>query len=374
MFCRLFDINEETMEEWALALSPEFHMNVKWLPGASVIGGRLKFDQGAHYRVRGFITHFWEKSGGLLSINVGRLKESQSTRDISGEEREVYLVVLTTRDQKKSIHILRLIKWDVIHRIKEGIPLDRAIQETLEYRDYIFDRLRAAAKLGFPILSYKDIRLEELVPGLGQIPAFFFERQYVRGVVTDKIPISCYKNPKFIRSISGFLGEAATFSIVLGRICPRTGKIFYDDGDELIQFDPNAIPSRLVILETTGSFTDWTTPLCALLPKCLVRFRGHLDRAFDNGVRLSVIKESVKIFADAFRKRLREIKKTALSPHSDIQSLFHDRPVESEGIRDRWEGIIHRLATTNVDELHDYILDSSELRFDEVSITASEDS
>ncbi len=94
------------------------------------------------------ISHFWEKSGGLLSINVGRIEESQSTREISGEEREVYLVVMTTRDEKDSIRILRLMKWDVIHRIKMGIPLDQAIAETFKYRDYIFDRLHAAAQTG----------------------------------------------------------------------------------------------------------------------------------------------------------------------------------------------------------------------------------
>ena len=164
MFCRLFDINEEEIEEWALDLSPEFHLNVKWLPGASIVGDELRFDPGVHHRVQGLISHFWEISGGLLSINVGRIEESQSTRETSGEEREVYLVVMTTRDQQDSIRIFRLIKWDVIHRIKMGIPLEQAVAETIKYRNYIFDRLHAAAQLGFPILSYSDIRLDERSP------------------------------------------------------------------------------------------------------------------------------------------------------------------------------------------------------------------
>ncbi len=139
-------------------------------------------------------------------------------------------------------------------------------------------------RLGFPILSYNEIRLDEQVPGLGLIPAFFFERQYVAGVVTDKIPISCYKNPNFIKSLSGLLGGAATFTLVLGRASPRTGKIFYDDGDEVIQLNSRSIPTRLIIIETTGSFTDWTTPLLAMLPQCLTRFRAHLDKALESGV------------------------------------------------------------------------------------------
>ncbi len=364
MFCRLFDINEQEMEEWALDLSPEFHLNVKWLPGASIVGDELRFDPGVHHRVQGLISHFWEKSGGLLSINVGRIEESQSGRDISGQERDVYLVVMTTLDEKDSIRILRLMKWDVIHWIKMGITLDQAVAETFKYRNYIFDRLHAAARLGFPILSYSEIRLDERVPGLGLIPAFFFERQYISGIVTDKIPISCYKNPNFIKSLSGLLGDAATFSLVLGRASPRTGRIFYDDGDEVIQLNSRSIPTRLIIIETTGSFTDWTTPLLAMLPQCLTCFRAHLDKALASGVPLQVIKGAVAIFADAFRDRLHEIKETALVPSSNIRFFFDDRAPEQGGIRDRWEGIIHRLEMTDVEQLHRYILNSPELRFE----------
>ena len=322
MFCRLLDINEEEMEEWALEFSPEFHLNVKWLPGASVAGDELRFDPGVQRRVQGLISHFWEKSGGLISINVGRIEESQTSRDISGEERDVYLVVMTTRDHEDSIRLLRLMKWDAIHWIKMGFSLDQAVAETIKYRTYIFDRLHAAAELGFPILSYNEIRLDEEVPGLGTIPAFFFERHYISGVVTDKMPTSCYKNPDFIKALSEQLGAAATFTLVLGRASPRTGKIFYDDGDELIQLNSMSIPIRLVIIETTGSFTDWTTPMLTLLPQCLARFRSHLDKARENAVPLGVLSESVRIFADALRDKLRSIQELAFAPSSKIRCLF----------------------------------------------------
>ncbi len=364
MFCRLFDINEEEIEEWALDLSPEFHLNVKWLPGASIIDDELRFDPGVHHRIRGLISHFWEISGGLLSINVGRIEESQSTREISQEEeRDVYLVVMTTRDKQDSIRILRLMKWDVIHRIKMGIPLEQAVSETINYRNYIFDRLHAAAQLGFPILSYSDIRLDERIPGLGLIPAFFFERQYISGVVTDKIPIGWYKNPNFIKRLADLLGGAATFTLVLGRASPRTGKIFYDDGDEVIQLNSRSIPTRLIIIETTGSFTDWTTPLLAMLPQCLTRFRAHLEKALEGGVPLQVVNRSVAIFAEALCNKLKEIKEIAFAPSSNIRFLFSDRAPEQGGIRDRWEGIINRLETTDLKELHGYMANSPELRF-----------
>jgi hypothetical protein len=366
MFCRLLDINEEEMEEWALELSPEFHLNVKWLPGASVVGDELRFDLAVQRRVQGLISHFWEKSGGLISINVGRIEESQTSRDISGQERDVYLVVMTTRDHQDSIRLLRLMKWDAIHWIKMGFSLEQAVAETIKYRNYIADRLHAAARLGFPILSYNEIRLDEEVPGLGKIPAFFFERQYIAGVVTDKIPISCYKNPEFIKGLARQLAAAATFTLVLGRASPRNGKIFYDDGDELIQLDAMSIPDRLIIIETTGSFTDWTTPLISLLPQCLTRFRAHLDKARESAVPLHVIRESVDIFANAFRDKLRTIQELAFAPSSNIGSLFADRPPEQGGIRHRWEGILARLQATDPAELGDYIVNSPELRTEDV--------
>ncbi len=363
MFCRLIGIDEEELEELALDLSPEFHLNVKWLPGASVAGDELRFDPRVHPRVQGLISHFWEKSGGLISINLGHIEESQSSRDISGEERDVYLVVITAKDGHDSIRLIRLMKWDVIQRIRLGIPLDQAVAETIKYRDYILDRLNAAALLGFPILSYNEIRLDEEVPGLGLLPAFFFDRQYIPGIVTDKIPISCYKNPVFISSLAGLLGAAATFTLVLGRASPRTGKIFYDDGDELIQFNSSSIPVRLVIIETTGSFTDWTTPLLTLLPQCLTRFRAHLDKALDRGVPLKTIERAVAVFAVALRDKLNAIKEITFAPSSKIRFVFSDRTPEQGGIRHRWEGILDRLEATDVDELYSYVVNSPELRF-----------
>jgi hypothetical protein len=364
MFCRISDINEEEMEEWALGLSSEFHLNVKWLPGATVSDGSLQFDPSLSKRTQGLITSLWERTAGFLSINIGHVELPQTHRDISGQERDVYLVVMTTKEGKDAIRLLRLMKWDVIHRIKIGVPVQQAIAETLYYRDYIFDRLHAAAQLGFPILSYNDIRLDEEIPGLGVLPAFFFERPYVQGTVTDKIPLSCYGKPAFLTNLSRLLGAAATFSLVLGKASPVTGKMFYDDGDELVQFDQHGIPNRLVIIETTGSFTDWTTPLLTLLPQCLTHLRGHLEKGLKKGLPMATVQESISIFADSLVEKIREVKAITESPSSGVAGLFRDRKPEPGGIRNRWEGILSRLRATDCEELREYILTSPELRFD----------
>src|SRR5208283_3708143 len=134
------------------------------------------------------------------------------------------------------------------------------------------------------------------------------------------------------------------------RASPRTGKIFYDDGDELIQFNSGSIPVRLVIIETTGSFTDWTTPLLTLLPQCLTRFRAHLDKAIESGVPLQIIEEAVTVFAEALRDKLDAIKEIAFAPSSKTRTVFSDRTQEQGGIKHRWEGILDRLEATDVGE------------------------
>ncbi len=363
MFCRLYDINEQEMEEWALGLSPEFHLNVKWLPGAAVCDNLLEFDSGVSPRSRGLISYLWDESGGFNAINLGRVEFSQTERDITGEERDVYLVVLTLHTGQECIRLLRLLKWDVFHRLKLGQPLDQAVAETLRYRDYIFDRLHAAAELGFPILQYTEIRIEEDLPGLGRVPVFFFERKYIPGIVTDKIPLIHYGKPEFIVNLAQLLGAAAVFSLVLGRSSLNTGKIFYDDGDELIQLNQAAIPNRLVIIETTGSFADWTSPLITLLPQCLSRFRIHLEKALHAGVPFHAIELAVQGFSDALAEKTAQVKEIVESPFSAVRDLFKDRPLVPGGIRNRWEGIIARLEATDENELKDYVLNSPELHF-----------
>jgi hypothetical protein len=122
MFCRLFDIDETTLEEYALGLSPEFRLNVCWLPGARFNGepgfeatGEPVFEPNAEPRTRQLITHFLKNWPGVVAVNVGRVTSAQTARDRSGEQREVFLIVLEDGSGNTSIRLVRLIKWDVRH-------------------------------------------------------------------------------------------------------------------------------------------------------------------------------------------------------------------------------------------------------------------
>lgn len=361
MFCRLYDISERAVEEWTLGLSPEFHLNIRWLPGVRIVAGEKSFEETADERVRNLIGYFLTTRPGLSSLNVGRVESPQTQRDRTGEEREVYLVVLGTPGQSEEIRLIRLMKWDVMHRLKLGAPLERAIADTVSYRDYIFDRLAGSAALGLPILSYSEVRFVEHIHGIGEIPIFFFDRAYVPGIVTDKIPLACYARPGFVNRLCFLLGRAAAASLVLGRRCVRTGHLFFDDGDEAIQLDSEGLPEKLIILETTGSFTDTTTPIAEMLPRCLQQLQNHLGKALAREVRRKAIKIAVQDFAGGLCREIDRMKALASSESSRLWSLFADRSAEPGSVRSRWENILHRLVATNVEEVEKMVLESRQL-------------
>lgn len=362
MFCRLFDIDEHVMEEWALGLSPEFHLNVKWLPGGSISKDGIHFDPNAEPRVRNLFSHFWQTWPGVASINVGLIESSQTNRERADENREIYLVVLGRSDGSEDIRYLRMVKWDVMHRVARGVPQSQAVAETIQYRQYVYDRLRAASELGIPIPSFNEIRFVEDAPGLGPIPVFFFDRQYFPGLATDKIPPARYAEAEFITRLARFLGEAAAVGLSLGRASPRSGHVFYDDGDEVLQFGPDGLPERLVFVETTGSFTDWSTPMEKLLPHCLEHLAEHLKKAKGKKVSSRCLKEAVAAFHWAFIDEIDRLKELRREHASRLYSLFDDRPLEPGGIRARWEGVLRRLESADTEELSRVIAEDSRLK------------
>jgi PAS domain-containing protein len=361
MFCRLTDINELEVEEWALGLSPEFYLNILWLPGARIVGGELRFEEKTEPRVRSLIEYYVKEREGLTSINVGRVESSQTVRDRTGEQRAVFLVVLGLADGGEEIRIVRMIKWDILHRINRGVSLNQAIAETLQYREYIFDRLRAAEAMGLPVPSFSAIELTEHVRGLGWVPTIFFDRPYVPGMVTDKIPGNCYARPEFVIRLARLLGEAAAFTLALGRASPQSGHVFFDDGDEVIQLDADALPRRVLLADTTGSFTDWITPMEEMLPHCLWHVGRHLERGREKGVSAAHLAKAVGAFTEGLRAEVTRLQATLRERADTVRSLFAGRSNEPGGIRCRAEGVAERLRHTPVEDLLRVVAESEHL-------------
>ena len=361
MYCRLYDLSEKILEEWMLRLSPEFHLNVRWLPGAHLRESEVLFEATVEPKVRSLINYFVTTWPDIVSINVGRVEASLTERDVTEEEREVYLVVLGLPECKEEIRLLRMIKWDVIHRLKQGFPLSQAIRDTVSYRDYILDRLKAVAALEIPILTYSAIQFEEELQGVGEVPIFFFDRSYIAGMVTDKIPLPYYAKSGFIVRLARLLGIAAAASMVLGRASHRTGELFFDDGDEVIQLNEERLPERLVISETTGSFTDSVTPLMALLPQCVKHLAVHLEKARRRGIPLADLRAAAEAFTEGLTGELERMQARLHDQSAGLRSLFDASTAEPGSVRARWESMLNRLATTDVAAMRKAALTSPEL-------------
>ncbi len=361
IFCKLFGIDADAIEECCLGLSPEFHLNVRWLPGGRILEGQAFFESDALPRVKSLILHYLERYPGLASINLGRVESSLTTRDRSGEQREVYLIALGLSDEAEEIRLVRMIKWDVMHRLRNGLPLQHAVSETKLYHRYINDRLKAFAALKIPIPHYTDIEIWESIPGMGEVPVYFFDRPYIEGLATEKIVSEHYARPGFMIRLAGLLGMAAAVSLVMGRACPRDGHIFFDDGDEVIHFDREGFPERLMITETTGSFNDWRTPVAAKLPHCLSRLLGHLEKAKSKGISKAELWAAVEAFSEGLVREIVRLQKVLEEENSRLRSLYSDRSEERGGIRRKWDRLLERLEATRPDEVRETITNAHHL-------------
>ena len=363
--CRLYNIDEKTTAEWAFGLGPEFYLNIRWLPGARITGKNIVYDESVNNKVKNLINYYWQTRNDFISINVGSIICPMTQRNRGNEEREVYIVSLGLPDGRKDIRHVRMSKWDVKHRLKKGLSLEQSIQETNGYRDYILDRLTAARALGLPIPLFKEIDIQD-ESGTDAFPVYYFEREYIPGIVTSRIPYEFYSKKGFLPRLAGLLGEAATASLVLGRIDPRTHALYFDDGDEVIQLDSSGLPERLIMIETTGSFGDWTTPLAHTLPHCLHHIRTHIQKAKEKGITVDEIRIAIKTFADGLISEIKRMQSILNDPDSMVYSLFSDRTNEDKGVRNRWENILNRLKATDTNELTEIIENEFKNKYSEL--------
>jgi len=165
----------------------------------------------------------------------------------------------------------------------------------------------------------------------------------------------------FIVRLAQLLGIAAAASLVSGRASYRTGDLFFDDGDEVIQLDAEGLPEQLVVSETTGSFTDSTTPIAKLLPQCLERLADHLEKAREKGVAPEEIGRAVDAFTKALMAEIERMQLLLRNKPEALRSLFRNRSSEPQSVRARWESMLDRLAAADVNELQQIVSKSQPL-------------
>ena len=224
--------NEAQTEQILSGLSPEFFMQVEWLPGGRFEEGEFLFDpifdEAASHpedaalqrlcdpRVKGIIFNLIREYGDLEYINVGCVPESLSLdRPQKEGRRGVYLAEFLSRSERATIkRFMRLQKWGVWEHLDEGQDLLQAMRESEDYTDYYLDRRLGCRQLGMNLTRRVSMRrLSEVYTGKNTrfrgetIRTTYFEREYLHGMATDKVPLERYVRPGYAPKLAELLGR-----------------------------------------------------------------------------------------------------------------------------------------------------------------------
>jgi hypothetical protein len=362
--------NEAETEQVLSGLSPEFFMQVEWLPGGRFEEGEFLFDpifdEAASHpenaelqrlcdpRARGIIFNFIRDYGDLQCVNVGRVPEPLSLdRPKEGCRRGVYIAELKSRGQEQPIkRFMRLQKWGVWEHLEEGKDLLRSIEESEDYTDYCLDRRLGCLQLGMNLTRRVIVRrLSEVYLGVNQpyrgqaIRTTYFEREYLPGIATDKLAIERYDKPGYGLRLAALLGRAAALSLIVGRSMAEGTRPVFDDGDEVVRDGDDGLPSELLVCDHTGAFGDYKSALETFAAHYATPVNKR-EKMLPNALEfaetyLATLREQFIHIRDDYRKRRRAFETLFKGCKYDLAGSFAVR----------WEYVLRRMDQANVDAL-----------------------
>jgi hypothetical protein len=267
--------------------------------------------------------------------------------------RDVYIAVLKQRGrQDEVVSILRMQKWGVREHLNEFLPLPQAIYKSEEYTEYVLDRRLGCRQLGMNIpRRITARRINELYRGpAGVFPIWspYFERAYVRGIATDKMPRERFGDEDFATRFAALLGAAAAPNLILGR-CDRQMHVLFDDGDEVVREDKDRLPVEIIVADQTGTFNDYQHELHVTAPAYAEPINRRLAW-------LPNPEQFAQVYLDAFLDRFRAILERFRSRKATLESMFANRKYDPSGsFAFRWEQVLNRLDRSDPSELADLI-------------------
>ncbi|MGO8929694.1 MAG: hypothetical protein ACLQU3_22740 [Limisphaerales bacterium] len=358
--------NEAQTEQILSGLSPEFFMQVEWLPGGRFEEGEFLFDsvfdEAASHpedaelqrlcdpRAKGIIFNLIREYGDLEYVNVGCVPESLSLdRPQKQGRRGVYLVEFHSRSERAAIkRFIRLQKWGIWEHLDEGKDLLQSIKESADYTDYWLDRRLGCRQLGMNLLPRVAMqRLSENYDGVNVrfrgelIRTIYFEREYLPGIATDKLPLEKYARPGYGPKLAVLLGRAAVASIIVGRALEAGTRPVFDDGDEVVREGEDGLPTEILVGDHSGAFGEYKLPL--------ETFAAHYARPVNT--RDKVVpdpKGFAAAYLDAFREQFLHIQGDYRKRRRAFDTLFKHCKYDTGGsFAFRWECVLRRLDQTN---------------------------
>ncbi len=379
MFTALVAQKDEFIaQETLLGLSPEFFMQIQWLPGGRIDHGELIFDstydladenpndkelqQLCDERARGFIFNFVREHTDLEYVNIGRVENSLSRRQDTERRRGVYITEVKRMGVPKEIvTIIRMQKWGVREHLDDRKPLRDAMMDSDEYTEYVLDRRLGCRQLGMNLPRHVTAHkvweryfADWTGPNGIIIWSPYIERDYIRGVATDKIPNHLLENSQYAISFARLLGRAAAVNIIVGR-CDRHGRVLFDDGDEVVVENAEGQPQEIVVADPTGTFHNFDHDLAAMARAYAEPLNRRRNAVYDRV-------EFAQVYIDAFQKRFRRIQTDYRRRRRAFDTLFKYRQRDPNGsFAYRWEQVLARLDRTESHDLTQVIRDNLQL-------------
>lgn len=351
---------EVSDKELIQGISPEFYRQIEWLPGGRVTNGQLIFDplfdeyqrtrdpklaELCDHRVRSIIFNLMRLFGDIDYVNIGRIAHSLARKPVEGMRRgNVYIVQYKEIGAPISrIFIIRFQKWGVAEHLDEGKDLLTSIIEANDYSDYIMDRRLACRQLGMSLPHHVGFgQFTEKYTGKNQyfgttVRAYYYIRQYVQGIASDKVPVERFRNPAFALKFAELMGEAAALDLVVGRRATETNEPIFDKNYEVLQINPKGLPVRLVVTDHAGSFVDYSTPLEERVGPYAEVVRRRKEYVSD-------FADFAKTYVSAFERKLASVRQTYRDRRVAFDDLFSGRPYDHAGSGAyRWACVLKRL-------------------------------
>ncbi len=361
--------NEAQTEHVLSGLSPEFFLQVEWLAGGRFEEGEFLLDPvfeeaAAHPedpelqrlcdpRAKEIILNLIRDYGDLEYINLGSVPESLSLdRPQKEGRRGVFLAEFRPASEPGPLkRFLRLQKWGVWEHLEEGKDLLESIQESDEYTDYWLDRRLGCRQLGMNLCRRVFMRrLNETYRGTRQahhghlIRTTYFEREYLPGIATDKLPLDRYSRPGYAARLAALLGRAAASGLIVGRSFDGARPAF-DDGDEVVREGEDGLPSEILMGDHSGAFTEYRLPLEHLAAD-YARPVNKRDTILPNP------KEFAETYLAAFREQFVHIQGDYRKRRRAFDNLFRHCKYDPAGsFAYRWECVLRRLDQSDPEDL-----------------------
>lgn len=379
--CLIHGGNDISIPAIIEGLSPEFFMQIEWLPGGRIEKNELLFDpinseynchvddkelaQLCDYRARAILLNYLREYSNIEYINIGRTRRSLSKRTEQGPRAYVYIIEFKEHNQQLPIvKIIRIQKWTVIYHLNKNKSFLNAILEAEDYTDYVMDRRLGCRQLGMKLPSYmtpKSLREPYEYPDGTLIYPWttYFVRDYVPGRATDKIPANFFDSKTFTLRFCLLLGKAAAANIIVGRATVNDKTIF-DDGDEIIVLNSIGKPKDLVLSDLTGAFSNYMRPYSddvQVYANAMNRRKAYIPD----------FKEAVNAYLRGFEKELLRIQSYYRLHRQAFDILFEGRPVDPAGsIAHRWNCVLRRLDNSDVLATSNAIKDKTNLDKDPI--------